>query len=155
MSSKTKTCAMCGKKIMDFFRYRHLNQMFCGTCYGYVQIYCKTPEDLERWTIDGLKALHAKKVCDLCGKTVGIYHKVYVSDGMICDECVKFLRPHYKKDTADVAAAVAANVIGIALEVALDSPGAFGYSEADDPLKKTTVAELKEKYEQLKKEETE
>ena len=129
--------------------------MFCGSCLGYVQLYCKTPEDLERWTIDDLKALHKKKDCDLCGKTVNYYHRLCVSDGIICEDCTKLLRPLYKKDAADIAAAAAANVIGLAVEFAFDAPGALGYCEADDPLKKSTVAELKEKYDQLKKEETE
>ncbi len=154
MSSSPKTCTMCGKKIRDFFHFRHLGRMFCGSCLGYVQLYCKTPEDLERWTIDDLKALHKKKDCDLCGKTVSMYQKVYVADGMICEECSKFLRPQYKKDAAEIAAAAAVNIISVAVELALDSPGALGYCEADDPLKKATVAELRERYEQLKKEET-
>ena len=151
-----RQCYLCGKEIKGLKSLIHLKKFdkeLCGDCYGYVCLYCRKPEDLERYTIEDLKAIHNKNVCDLCGKKANSLQKKYLKDGMICGDCVKLLRPYYKKEKKDAsegAGAVATTVVTGAVEFLLDAPGAFGTTPAEDPMDKASIEELRELYQKVK-----
>ncbi len=163
---RNQTCAMCGKSLKGFsglFAQKHLNMKFCSQCYGYVAYNCKNPEDVEYYKSvgwnglkgrDAIKAFYAKDTCDLCGRTVdkGISLKKadykYVSDGMICADCEKRLRPYYPIDPADVKATGIVNAVSIAVDTALSlatntALDPFGTVDVEDPMKNASIEELK------------
>ncbi|MBQ3842772.1 MAG: DUF4428 domain-containing protein [Ruminiclostridium sp.] len=104
---------------------------------------------MKRRTIDELKALYEKKECDICGNKVSALDKIYVHDGMICRNCEKLLRPYFKIYSAEHAATIAVNVVNAAINIAFDNT-VMDMCEADDPLKKSDIASLKEIYELIK-----
>ncbi len=162
---RSQTCAMCGKSLKGIgglFAQKHLNMKFCYKCYGYVAYNCKTPEDVERcktvgWNglkgRDALKAFYEKDTCDLCGRAVdkGISLKKadykFVSDGMICADCEKLLRPYYPIDSTDVKATRIVNAVSIAVDTALSlatdtALDPLGTVDVEDPMKNASIEEL-------------
>ena len=163
---RTQTCAMCGKSLKGFsglFAQKHLNMRFCFKCYGYVAYNCKTPEDVERYKSvgwnglkgrDALKAFYAKDTCDLCGRTVDKRISLkkadykFVSDGLICADCEKLLRPYYPIDPSEVKATWTVNAFSILIDTVLSlvtstALDPFGTVDVEDPMKNASIEELK------------
>ena len=146
MLRTVKVCGLCGKEYKSLFRYQVFNIDFCPDCYGYVMHFCKTPEDVQKRTIDELKALYNKKTCDLCGEKVSRLRRKYVQDGVICKDCENLLRSYYNNN-AEKCAAVISNALILALSAALETP--LDGCGADDPLEHATIEELKAIYEMI------
>ena len=146
MARTVRICGLCGKEYKSWYRYQVFNIDFCSGCYGYVLHFCKTPEDVQKRTIDELKALYKKKTCDLCGEKVSRFRRKYVQDGVICKDCEHLLRMYYNNN-AEKCAAVISNALILALSFALET--ALDGCGVDDPMERATIAELKKLYEMM------
>ena len=143
---KTSICGLCGKEFKNIFRYKMFDMDFCMGCYGYVNQFCKSPEDVKRRTKDELNALNKKNICDLCGEKVPTIHRKYVYDGMICNKCVHILRAYYNNN-AEKCAAFISNALILALSITLDA--ALDGCGADDPMERASIEELRKIYEMV------
>ena len=149
------TCTYCGKELSGLKHIKNVTYFelygreFCFECYGYAAMFCTSPDDIDRFTIEELKAICNHDDCDICGKKAGktIAGRMYVRDGMICTDCVKNLRPFYAIDPDEKKAAAIVNAVGMAVIAAADLNVTPETVEANDPLKMATISELKEKYE--------
>ena len=145
-------CALCGKKmngikhIKGITYFELFGKELCPNCYGYATLLCKNPEDLERYTINDLKAIYERDSCDLCGRKIGRADKMnvlYLKDGVVCKNCLERLRPFFVIDREEKAAAAILNAASAVANTLADTAGTMTTFSADDPMEKASISELK------------
>ncbi len=57
------TCTYCGKELSGLKHIKNVTYFelygleFCFECYGYAAMFCTSPDDIDRFTIEELKAI--------------------------------------------------------------------------------------------------
>ena len=145
-------CALCGKEmkgvkhIKGVTYFELFGKELCFDCYGYASLLCRNSEDLDRYTIDDLKAIYERDRCDLCGEKIGKVNKMnvlYVKDGVVCKNCQERLRPFFAIDSNEKAATGILNAVSAVANTLADTAGTMNTYRSEDPMEKASIRELK------------
>ena len=143
MMVQKKICGICGKKL-GLCHYMALDGEICANCFGLVLLFCKE-EEIRKKSVEYLRSMKEKDICELCGNRLSNVQKKYVSDGLICKKCEKKLRTFYP-DQVEKAVSFGVNAIGAALDTLTDTTSFTGGFSVSDPIESATLEELQELY---------